>query len=302
MAEDSYQHSTPRSQDSNQRQFQIKSFTKLIRLQNQSGTLLLLFPSLWALVLASQGNPDPILVCVFVTGAFLMRSAGVILNDIADQSIDQKVQRTQDRPLASGVVSRKQALIFAMSILFLAFGLVCLLNPLTITLSPIALVLAAIYPFAKRYIHIPQLVLGIAFGWGAVMAWSAVQNQIETTTWLLFSATVCWAIAYDTIYALQDRKDDVKIGVKSSAILFGRYVWLGVAVASGMTIMFISLAGLLKGLSTIFYEGMFLITIFLGYQAWKLRREHSPANYFNMFKQHIWVGLALLISIWAGSL
>ena len=231
-----------------------------------------------------------------------MRSAGVILNDLADQSIDQKVHRTRDRPLASGALSRTQALMFTISLLLLAFGLVCLLNPLTIALSPIALLLAAIYPFATRYIHIPQFVLGVAFGWGAVMAWAAVQNQTEIATWLLFSATICWAIAYDTIYALQDRKDDVKIGVKSSAILFGRFVWLGVAITSGMTIIFISLAGLVKELNLTFYTGLLLITVFFGYQSWKLRREHSPNTYFNMFKQHIWVGLAILISFWAGSL
>lgn len=282
--------------------FPMEAFTKLIRLQNQSGTLLLLLPSLWALVLASQGIPDPVLVIIFVLGAFLMRSVGVVFNDLADREIDQKVLRTQERPLASGALNPKQALGLASIILLFAFGLVWLLNPLTIALSPIALLLAAIYPFAKRYIHIPQLILGIAFGWGTVMAWTAVRNELETTSWLLFSATICWAIAYDTIYALQDKEDDIQIGVKSSAILFGSYVWLGVAIFSALTVILLGLAGWMMGLGNVFYAGLAGICLLFWIQSWELTKKKPAASYFTMFKQHVWIGCGILVNFLAGFL
>ncbi len=278
------------------------SFSRLIRLPNQSGTLLLLLPTLWALVLASDRSPDPFLIGVFVVGAFLMRSAGVIFNDLADRKIDQRVERTKNRPLASGALSPRQALSLAIALVALAFGLVWLLNPLTISLSPIALLLAAVYPFAKRWIHIPQLVLGIAFGWGVVMAWAAVQNTITATAWLLFLATVCWAIAYDTIYAMQDREDDLQIGVKSSAILFGRYVWIGVATFSILTIIFLLTAGWTVNLGRLFYAGIGLISLILAYQTWKLTKPLETRLYFHMFKQHVWIGVGVLAAIWIGKL
>ncbi len=280
----------------------VNSFLRLIRFENQSGTLLLLFPSLWALILASHGKPSPLLIGIFVVGAFLMRSAGVILNDLADQSIDQKVTRTRQRPLASGALTRRQAIGFTTLLLLLAFGLVCLLNPLTIALSPMALFLAALYPFAKRFIHIPQFVLGVAFGWGVVMAWAAVQNELTSAAWFLFAGTICWAIAYDTIYALQDKEDDLKIGVKSSAIFFGRYVWLGVAITSGLMAIFIGLAGWVSNLSLLFYVGICAISVFFGFQVWELRREQTPSRYFNMFKQHVWIGGVVLVAILLGTL
>ena len=283
-----------------QKPLALSAFTQLIRLQNQSGTLLLVFPSLWSLILASHGQPAPMLVVIFVLGAFLMRSAGVIFNDLADQSIDQKVQRTKQRPLASGVLTSQQALGFGTIIVLLAFGLACLLNPFTIALSPVALLLAAIYPFAKRYIHIPQFILGVAFGWGTVMAWTAVQNQLTLTTWLLFSATICWAISYDTIYALQDKEDDLRIGVKSGAIFFGDYVWLGVTLFSTLTLIFLGTAGWMMSLGSFFYGGLGGIWIFFGYQSMKLTKKQSPDYYFTMFKQHVWVGLAILLAFWIG--
>ena len=282
--------------------FALSAFTQLIRLQNQSGTLLLVFPSLWSLILASYGKPAPMLVVIFVLGAFLMRSAGVIFNDLADQSIDQKVQRTKQRPLASGILTSQQALGFGTVIVLLAFGLACLLNSFTIALSPIALFLAAIYPFAKRFIRIPQFILGVAFGWGTVMAWAAVRNQLELATWLLFSATICWAVAYDTIYAMQDKEDDLRIGVKSSAIFFGDYVWLGVAIFSTLTVILVGWTGWIMGLGSFFYGGLAGICVFFGYQSVKLMEKQSSAYYFTMFKQHVWVGFAILITFWIGFL
>ncbi|MCA9471529.1 MAG: 4-hydroxybenzoate octaprenyltransferase [Nitrospirales bacterium] len=276
---------------------------QLIRLPSQSGTWLLLLPSLWALVLASEKNQlDPALVLIFTIGAFLMRSAGVIFNDLADRSIDKQVQRTQHRPLARGALSPLQALSLALIFVVLSFGLVLSLNPLSIALSPIALALAALYPFAKRYIHIPQLILGIAFGWGTVMAWAAVQNRLELETWLLFLGTVFWAVAYDTIYALQDREDDVKIGVKSSAIFFGEYVWAGVAGASSLTLIFIGMAGWLASLNNFFFVGLLGISLFLSWQVWRLTQPQQRHTYFTMFKQHVWVGIAMLVLLWAGKI
>ncbi|GJL65795.1 MAG: 4-hydroxybenzoate octaprenyltransferase [Nitrospirales bacterium] len=231
-----------------------------------------------------------------------MRSAGVIFNDLADRSIDQKVYRTKNRPLASGALTPLQALGLATLITFSAFILVWFLNPLTMALSPIALLLAAIYPYAKRYIHIPQFILGVAFGWGSVMAWAAVRNQLEGTAWMLFAATICWAIAYDTIYAMQDREDDLQIGVKSSAIFFGSYVWLGVGTCSALTVVFLGMAGWQMSLGPMFYSGLALISVYLIYQSWILTHKQSSTTYFTMFTRHVWVGIAVLLSFWIGFL
>jgi len=229
-----------------------------------------------------------------------MRSAGVVMNDLADRSIDHQVQRTQHRPLASRALSRSQGLLVALLFLSLSLCLLPFLNPLAIALSPIAFLLAAIYPFSKRVIHIPQLVLGIAFGWGAVMAWAAVRHQLESATWLVFAATVCWAMAYDTIYALQDRDDDIRIGVKSSAILFGSYTWLGVGIASTLMLVCLGAAGWILKLAPIFYVVLILTGGFLIHQIVRLRKEVSPTESFALFKQHVWVGLAILGGIWLG--
>ena len=277
-------------------------FANLIRLSNQTGTLLLLLPSLWALVLASQGYPDPMLLVVFILGAFLMRSAGVVMNDLADRSIDRKVQRTRQRPLASGALAPKQGILVVLLLLSSAASLLLFLNSLAASLSPIALLLAAMYPFSKRIIHIPQFMLGLAFGWGAVIAWAAVRNELETPMWLLFAATVFWAIAYDTIYALQDREDDRLIGVKSSAILFGSYTWLGVGIASAMMLVCLGLAGWLVELGSVFYGVLAGTGGFLTQQVFRLRNDVSPTESFSMFKQHVWVGLAILGGIVLGVL
>ena len=224
------------------------------------------------------------------------------MNDLADRSIDRQVQRTQHRPLANGALSRTQGLLTAFLFLSLSLGLLTFLNPLAIALSPIAFLLAAIYPFSKRVIHIPQLVLGIAFGWGAVMAWAAVRHQLESATWLVFAATVCWAIAYDTIYALQDRDDDIRVGVKSSAILFGSYTWLGVSIASALMLGCLAAAGWTLNVSPIFYLVLIFTGAFFAHQAIRLRGDVSPKESFSMFKQHVWVGLAVLVGSWLGYL
>ena len=273
-------------------------FADLIRLPNQTGTLLLLLPSLWALVLASKGSPDPALLAVFTLGAFFMRSAGVVVNDLADRFIDRKVSRTRYRPLACGTISPKQALLVVAVLSLLAASLLLFLPPLAIALSPIAILLATLYPFSKRVFHMPQLILGVTFGWGVVMAWAAVRNQIEFPMWLLFAATVFWAIAYDTIYALQDREDDLKIGVKSSAILFGAWTWLSVGGFLGLMLLSLGLAAWWMQLSPGFYGVLAGIGGFLSQQVWRLRGEVGQSLAFSMFKQHIWIGLVILAGIW----
>lgn len=275
--------------------------TSLIRLRNQTGTLLLLLPSLWALVLASNGAPSPWLLLIFALGSFVMRSAGVIMNDLADQSFDRQVTRTKTRPLASGSLSAHHAFLLLGSFLLLAVSLLAFLNPLTLWLSPIALGLAALYPFTKRFFHVPQFFLGLAFGWGAVMAWAATRNQLDVSAWLLFASTICWALAYDTIYALQDKSDDIKVGVKSSAILFGSYVWVAVGIFEIFMVAFLAMAGWAEDLNLAFYGGLAGLAGFLSQQVFRLRSEVNPSEAFAMFKQHVGVGLVILGGIWLGT-
>ena len=295
--------STSDSSDSPEFSFvpRLQAFAHLVRLFNQTGTLLLLFPTLWALVLASRGWPSTKLLIIFILGSFVMRSAGVIMNDLADRSFDGQVERTRHRPLVSGQLRPKDAMGLLAILLIGAVGLLSFLNPLTWLLSPVALALAGIYPFCKRILHIPQLVLGVAFGWGGVMAWAAVRNELEMGTWLIFAATICWAIAYDTIYAIQDREDDVKIGVKSSAILFGSSTWLGVGMAVCSMLFFLSVVGEISGLGMEYFMALFIIAVLMGYQVVLLRSEITPQQALTLFKQHCWVGFIVLVGILLGT-
>jgi len=274
----------------------------LIRLSNQSGTLLLMLPTLWALVLASRGRPTWSLLAVFAAGCFLMRSAGVVLNDLADRSFDRLVERTRTRPLASGALGVPAALATATVLMLAAVGLLIFTNELTILLSPVALLLAAIYPFSKRIIHLPQAVLGVAFGWGVVMAWAAARNRLEIPVWFLYAGTIFWAAAYDTIYALQDRGDDARIGVKSSALLFGARTWIAVGVSLGGMLIMLGLTGWMVSLGPAFYAMLAVVGGFFTRQVWKLRGSVPPAEAFSMFRQHVWVGWAILAGIWVGFL
>jgi 4-hydroxybenzoate polyprenyltransferase len=276
------------------------AFANLIRLFNQTGTLLLLFPTLWSLFLASQGWPDLKLLFIFIVGSFLMRSAGVIMNDLADQSFDRQVQRTQHRPLASGQLSSLQAVAFLVVLLGLAAGLLWFLNPLTLLLSPLALLLAGVYPFCKRFIHVPQLMLGLAFGWGGVMAWAAVRNELELSTWALFAATVCWAVVYDTVYAIQDKEDDLRVGVKSSAIFFGSFTWLGVGLAGLFMLGCLSMIAKINHLGFEYSLALMGVAFILGYQVLLLRSEISGEQAFALFKQHSWIGVLILGGILMG--
>jgi len=274
----------------------------LIRLRNQTGSFLLLFPTLWALVLAGDGHPPLPLVAIFIAGVFVMRSAGVTINDWWDRDLDRRVQRTRERPLASGRLHPHTALgVFAL-LIAAAAGLVALLNPLTIALAPVALLLAVLYPLAKRVMPLPQAILGIAFGWGAVMAWSAVRNEIGWPVLGLFAATVCWAVGYDTIYALQDIEDDRRGGVRSSAIFFGERCWIAVGGALLAMTVLLALVGAATRLAPSFYLSLGLAVGLFVAQARQIRRGVSPAQAFVLFKQHVRVGALILAGIWSGVL
>jgi 4-hydroxybenzoate polyprenyltransferase len=278
------------------------NISRLIRLTNQTGTWLLLLPTLWALVLAAEGFPSWRLIIIFTLGSFLMRSAGVVLNDLADRSLDRHVARTQRRPLASGELTSNHALVVVAILLALAAILVSRLNVLTMLLSPIALLLAALYPFAKRVIHLPQAILGIAFGWGTIMAWTASRETIDAQAWFVFAATICWAIGYDTIYALQDQEDDRRIGVKSSALFFGPYTWLAVGTALAVMLMLLGIAGWIAKIGWAFYVVLAAAGVYCLKQITELRGPVHPARAFHLFHEHVWLGSAILIGTIAGFL
>jgi len=201
----------------------LHNYWLLVRADRPIGIYLLLWPALWALWIAGEGHPVWWVTLIFVLGTALMRSAGCAINDFADRDLDGQVERTAQRPLATGAVTPKEAVLVFVVLSLIAFGLVLFLNTLTIMHSFVAVALAALYPFMKRYTHLPQLFLGIAFGWAVPMAFTALQQQIPPLAWLLFAATVVWALIYDTMYAMVDREDDLQVGIKSSAILFGDY-------------------------------------------------------------------------------
>ena len=277
------------------------SIADLIRLRNQSGTWLLMLPSLWSLVLATHGHPPLTLVGIFVLGAFVMRSLGVVLNDLADRHLDKQVSRTRHRPLADGRLTPRQARFIALILTGCAAILVSTLNRMTMLLSPIALLLAAAYPFSKRWIHIPQAVLGIAFGWGTIMSWTAARGTIDAPAWWLFGATICWAIAYDTIYALQDLEDDRRIGVKSSALFFGDALPAAVGVFLGGMVICLVMAGHSSGLRMEFYLTLASLSGLFVWQVRRLTVSVTPGAAFMLFRQHVYAGVVVLLGIWWGT-
>ncbi|WP_435274982.1 4-hydroxybenzoate octaprenyltransferase [Psychrobium sp. nBUS_13] len=234
----------------------LHGLIQLTRLDKPIGTLLLLWPTYWALWLSANGFPKLDVFIVFTLGVLMMRSAGCVINDFADRKVDGKVKRTDQRPLATGVVSSKEALGLFFALLVISFALVLTMNSLTIGLSFVAVALATTYPFMKRYTHLPQVVLGAAFGWSIPMAFAAQSNELPPQMWWLFTANLCWTVAYDTYYAMVDRDDDVNIGVKSTAILFGRFDRLAIALLQIATVICLIQVGLLEQLSWIYYAGI----------------------------------------------
>lgn len=278
---------------------QIKPYIHLMRLDKPIGLFLLLWPTLWALWLAGNGKPDWTIVGIFVAGVVLMRSAGCVINDFADRHFDGHVHRTRLRPLATGAIRPKMALfLFAILCLF-AFLLVLTLNSLTIFLSLIGVGLAICYPFMKRFTHLPQLGLGFAFAWGIPMAFAALQNELSLYAWMTFAAGAIWPIIYDTIYAMVDRNDDIKIGVKSTALLFGRH---DIIIIGAMQILFLILLfaiGNLFNLQWPYFFSLLIAAIFLAYQQF-LIKNREPEKCFKAFLNNHWVGLVIFLGIVLG--
>ena len=275
---------------------QIPHYLKLMRVDRPIGTYLLLWPTLWALWIAAEGIPDwPVLV-IFVLGVYVMRAAGCVINDFADRKIDGHVERTKSRPLATGDVSAKEAIYLFLFLCLIAFGLVLMTNTLTIMLSVGGVILAAMYPFMKRYTHLPQVVLGAAFSWAIPMAYSAQTGTVPVEAWLLFCANLLWTVAYDTQYAMVDRNDDVQIGVKSTAILFGeldRHIIILLQVLAVVALLIV--AGK-KSLGLPFFAGLGIAVVLFYYQA-RLTWQRERENCFKAFLNNHWAGLAILIGI-----
>ncbi len=269
----------------------------LIRLDKQYGTLLLLFPTLWSLILASEGRPSLKHLIIFSIGAFLMRSAGCVMNDMADHTFDAKVDRTKNRPLASDQLSLWEALIVLGILLTASLITVLFLNRFAFFLSFAALFFAIIYPFAKRVTYLPQIVLGIAFSWGIILAWAAERNSLSLTPFLLLLANLCWATGYDTIYTLMDREDDLKIGLKSTAILFGKGTWLAVGVFYGLVVLFLTMVGQQSQMSFLYYSAIGGIGILFYYQSIQIRKSRQRARLFALFRSNIWVGFLVLTGL-----
>ena len=271
-------------------------YAYLMRLHRPIGILLLLWPTLWALWIAAEGWPDPLVLFVFVTGVVLMRSAGCVINDYADRDFDPHVARTRDRPIAAGRVSPREALVLFAVLCVIAFLLVLLMNPLTIALSLVGAVLAASYPFMKRYTHLPQVYLGAAFGWAIIMAFAAQAGELTRIAWLLFIANVIWATVYDTQYGIVDREDDLRIGVKSTAILFGSADRLIIGILQLVLLLALLLVGHNAELGLYYHFGLLVGAALLVYQQY-LIRDRAPAQCFQAFLNNNWFGAAVFAGI-----
>ncbi|OOZ37356.1 4-hydroxybenzoate polyprenyltransferase [Solemya velesiana gill symbiont] len=276
----------------------LKRYGALIRFDRPIGTLLLMWPALWALWLAGKGSPSWDVVVIFALGTFLMRSAGCAINDYADRHIDGHVKRTSNRPIATGLVSPREALAVFAFLSLAAFGLVLLLNWQTVVLSFVALALAAIYPFMKRYTHLPQLVLGMAFAWAVPMAYMALTENVPPNAWLLYIAAVIWALVYDTQYAMVDREDDLKIGVKSTAILFGEYDIVMILLLQLSMLGLMVLIGVKEELSLFYYLGLAAATLLAVYQQ-ILIRKREPAGCFKAFLNNNYFGMVIFAGLLA---
>lgn len=274
----------------------LNLYEKLMRLDKPIGILLLLWPTLWGLWLSSYGHPHWIIVWIFVMGTILMRSAGCVINDYADREIDPLVARTKDRPLAAGLISKEEALALASTLALISFALILPLNKLTIMLSVPALLLAVSYPFTKRFFALPQAYLGIAFGFGIPMAFAAHTGQVPPLAWILLVANMFWAIAYDTEYAMVDRADDVKIGIKTSALTFGKYDVAAVMVCYAMLLAILIYVGVLMHFKWPYYLGLVTAAALMAYH-YTLIKNREPEKCFKAFLHNNWVGAAIFVGI-----
>jgi 4-hydroxybenzoate polyprenyltransferase len=271
-------------------------YFRLVRLDKPIGTVLLLWPTLAALWIASNGHPDALLIVIFTLGTFLMRSAGCAINDYADRDFDKFVKRTKERPITSGRIHAWEALAVAATLALVSFLLILPLNALTKWLSIPALFVAGTYPFTKRFLAIPQAYLGVAFGFGIPMAFAAVQNQVPVIAWVLLLSNVFWSVAYDTEYAMVDRDDDLKIGIKTSAITFGRFDVLAVMLCYAGALGIQAGIGVYLGFGWPFWLGMAVAVSFAIYHYFLIReRERMPC--FAAFRHNNWLGAAVFLGI-----
>ncbi len=274
----------------------IYQYSLLARLNKPIGIFLLLWPTLWALWIAAEGVPDLGVLTVFVLGVVLMRSAGCVINDYADREIDPRINRTKNRPIAAGRVSPDEAMLLFMALCFSAFLLVLTMNTFTILLSLGGVLLAGIYPFMKRYTHMPQIVLGMAFGWSVPMAFAAQTNSVPKIAWLIYVVTVLWAVIYDTMYAMADRIDDLKIGVKSTAILFGDADRVIIGILQAMMLFSLYLIGEQAQLGDGYNIAVLLAAVLMVYQQY-LIRYRQPSLCISAFLNNNWLGLVIFVGI-----
>jgi 4-hydroxybenzoate polyprenyltransferase len=274
----------------------LDAYERLIRLDKPIGTLLLLWPTLWALWLAADGSPGSRLVVIFMAGTLLMRSAGCAVNDYADRHFDPHVERTRMRPLAARDIAPWEALVVSAVLALAAFGLVLYLNRFALALSFLGLAIAATYPYAKRVVALPQAYLGIAFGFGIPMAYAAIQEALPLECWLLLAANVFYAFAYDTEYAMVDRDDDAKLGIRTSALTLGRWDVTGVMASYGLMLALLVLVGALRGLGWPYYLGLALAGAMMLYH-WTLIRDRSREGCFKAFRHNNWVGAAVFAGL-----
>ncbi|MFN2330705.1 MAG: 4-hydroxybenzoate octaprenyltransferase [Halomonas sp.] len=279
----------------------VTDFLQLMRLNRPIGTWLLMWPTLWALWVAAEGIPGRNVLLIFIAGVYLMRAAGCVVNDYADRHFDGHVKRTRHRPLATGRISEGEAQALFLILVMAAFVLVWFTNLFTVMLSLVGVALAFIYPFMKRYTHLPQLFLGAAFSWAIPMAFGAVLGHIPAEAWLLFLANMAWTVAYDTQYAMVDRDDDLKIGIKSTAVLFGRADRLMIGLLQGLTLLLLAWVGLRLGLGGLFWLGLAAMAATFVHQQLLIRhRERDPC--FQAFLNNHWSGLlvfaGIALSLW----
>ena len=274
----------------------LDAYERLIRLDKPIGTLLLLWPTLWALWLAADGRPPPGMVLIFVVGTLLMRSAGCAVNDYADRDFDPHVERTRARPLAAREIEPWEALAVAASLAVAAFGLVLFLNRFAVALSFLGAAIAASYPFAKRFFPFPQAYLGIAFGFGIPMAYAAVQGRLPAECALLLAANVCYAFAYDTEYAMVDRDDDAKLGIRSSALTLGRWDVPAVMASYALMLLFLTLVGTFGKLAWPYNAGLVVAAVMMLYHGW-LIGSRTREGCFRAFRHNNWVGAAIFAGI-----
>ncbi len=285
----------------------LNAYLRLTRFDRPIGAFLLLWPTLWALWLAADGRPDAVIVAIFIAGTFVMRAAGCVINDYADRHIDPQVTRTRDRPLASGELSVHQAFGALALLLALALALVLQLNRHAQILSLFAVAIAALYPFTKRFTHLPQLALGVAFSWGIPMAYAALGateaggageagGWLPAEAWWLFAANFAWVVAYDTQYAMADRDDDLRIGVKSTAILFGRYDNRMVGLLHLICLGLLALTGWQRGLSWLFYAGLAVALVFAGWQQY-LCKDRDRERCLRAFLNNNWFGAVVFFGL-----